>query len=296
MRAAQRARRDAFLDKIGTRPVVMGILNVTPDSFSDGTRFMAADAALSQAMRMWEEGADVIDVGGESTRPGALPVTEAEELARVQVVVAELGSREIPISIDTYKANIATRALELGAVLVNDVWGLQKDPAMADAIAAAEAAVVIMHNRAEKDAAIDIMADIRRFFAHSLALADKAGIPRTRIILDPGIAFGKTARQNVEVIARLGELMDFGCPILIGISRKRFLGSLVEGGIEGTPIGTIAASLAGCAAGASLFRVHNVAEHVAALKVFDAVWGARANMRRSHSGIANSKNEGETSR
>lgn len=280
MRAAQRAKRDAFLDKIGIRPVVMGILNVTPDSFSDGGRFIAADAAVSHATQMWEEGADIVDIGGESTRPGALPVTEAEEFARIQFILAELGNREIPISIDTYKANIAVRALDLGAVVVNDVWGLQKDPAMADAVAAAGAAVVIMHNRAEKDSTIDIIADIRRFFTHSLTLADKAGIPRTRIVLDPGIAFGKTARQNVEVIVRLRELMDFDCPILIGVSRKAFLGSLVEGAIESTPIGTIAASLAACAAGASLFRVHDVAEHVAALKVFHAVWGARGNLRR----------------
>ncbi|MGC1348494.1 MAG: dihydropteroate synthase [Xanthobacteraceae bacterium] len=280
MRAAQRAKRDAFLDKIGIRPVVMGILNVTPDSFSDGRRFIAADAALSHATQMWEEGADIVDIGGESTRPGALPVTEAEEFARIQFILAELGSREIPISIDTYKANIAVRALDLGAVVVNDVWGLQKDPAMADAVAAAGAAVVIMHNRAEKDSTIDIIADIRRFFTHSLTLADKAGIPRTRIVLDPGIAFGKTARQNVEVIVRLRELMDFDCPILIGVSRKAFLGSLIEGAIESTPFGTIAASLAACAAGASLFRVHDVAEHVAALKVFHAVWGARGNLRR----------------
>jgi dihydropteroate synthase len=280
MRAAQRAKRDAFLDKIGTRPVVMGILNVTPDSFSDGRRFIAADAALSHATQMWEQGADIVDIGGESTRPGALPITEAEEFARIQFILAELGNREIPISIDTYKANIAVRALDLGAVVVNDVWGLQKDPAMADAVAAAGAAVVIMHNRAEKDSTIDIIADIRRFFTHSLTLADKAGIPRTRIILDPGIAFGKTARQNVDVIVRLRELMDFDCPILIGVSRKAFLGSLIEGAIEGTPIGTIAASLAACAAGASLFRVHDVAEHVAALKVFHAVWGARGDRRR----------------
>jgi dihydropteroate synthase len=279
MRADQRAKRDAFLDKIGSRPVVMGILNVTPDSFSDGKRFMAADAALLHATRMWEEGADIIDVGGESTRPGARPVAEAEELARVLFVLAELGDREVPISIDTYKANVASRALELGAIAVNDVWGLQKDPAMAGVVAAAGAAVVIMHNRVAKDAAIDIMADIRRFFTHSLTLADKAGIPRARIILDPGIAFAKTARQNVEVIARLGELRDFGCPILVGISRKAFLGSLVEGGIEATPIGTIAASLAAFAAGASLFRVHDVADHVAALKVFHAIGCQRASLR-----------------
>jgi len=272
MRADQRARRDEFLDKIGTRPVVMGILNLTPDSFSDGGRFVSMEAALSHAGRMATEGCDIIDVGGESTRPGTLPVAEAEELARVESVLAELaGTLDVALSIDTYKANVAVRAVELGAILVNDVWGLHQDPAMADAVAATEAAVVVMHNRAEKDASIDIIADIRRFFARSLALANKAGIAQSRIILDPGIAFGKTARQNVEVIARLCELMDFGCPILVGVSRKAFLGSLIDGGIEAQLIGTIAANLAAFAAGASLFRVHDVAEHIAALRVFHAI-------------------------
>ena len=272
MRADQRARRDAFLRKIGSRPVVMGILNLTPDSFSDGGRFVGAEAALTHAKRMVAEGADIIDIGGESTRPGALPVGEVEELARIEAVLGELADTlDIPFSVDTYKSNVAARAVELGAILVNDVWGLQKDPAMATAVAAAEAAVVVMHNRAEKDPALDVIADIQRFFARSLGLADRAGIPQSRIILDPGIAFGKTARQNVEVIARLGELAEFGRPILIGVSRKKFLGSLIEGGVEGQLIGTIAASLGAFAAGASLFRVHDVAEHVAALKVFDAI-------------------------
>ena len=272
MRAEQCAKRDAFLAKIGVRPVVMGILNLTPDSFSDGNQFMTADAALSHARRMAAEGCDIVDVGGESTRPGALAVPEGEELARVEHVLGALGRSELPFSIDTYKASVAARAVELGAVLVNDVWGLQSDPAMARTVATSEAAIVIMHNRAQKDAAIDIVADIRRFFAGSLMLADKAGIPRSRIILDPGIAFGKTALQNVEVITRLGDLLDFGSPILVGVSRKRFLGSLVEGGIDGTLVGTIAASLAALAGGASLFRVHDVAEHVAALRVFHTIW------------------------
>lgn len=272
MRADQRARRDAFLDKVGRRPVVMGILNLTPDSFSDGGRFVAVEAALAHAERMSLDGCDIIDVGGESTRPGAAAVSVAEELARVEVVLSELTrTLDVPLSIDTYKSIVAARAVEHGAVVINDVWGLQKDPAMADTVAEAEAAAVIMHNRVEKDPSIDIMADIRRFFVQSLALADKSGIPRSRIILDPGIAFGKSARQNVEVMARLGELKEFGCPIMVGVSRKKFLGSLIEGGIEGELIGTIAASLAACAAGASLFRVHDVAEHVAALKVFHAV-------------------------
>jgi dihydropteroate synthase len=272
MRAEQRARRDAFLEKIGTRPLIMGILNLTPDSFSDGGRFVAADAALAHAAAMAAAGCDIIDVGGESTRPGAVPVTEAEELARVEALLAELAARlEIPLSIDTYKANVAARAIELGVVLVNDVWGLQKDPAMANAVAAGEAAVVIMHNRADKDAALDILAEIRRFFARSLELAEIARIPRSRIILDPGIAFGKTARQNAEVLARLGELADFGCPIMVGLSRKTFLGSLVEGGVEGQLIGTIAANLVAAMHGASIFRVHDVAEHVVAFKVLDTI-------------------------
>jgi dihydropteroate synthase len=276
MRAEQYAKRDALLAKIGVRPVVMGILNLTPDSFSDGNQFMTTDAALAHAARMAAEGCDIVDVGGESTRPGALAIPEAEELARVEHVLAALGRSQVPFSIDTYKARVAARAIELGAVLVNDVWGLQKDSAMAGAIAAAEAAIVIMHNRAEKDAAIDIVADIRRFFTRSLMLADQAGIRRTRVILDPGIAFAKTARQNVEVVTRLNELLDFGCPILIGVSRKTFLGSLIEGGVESTLAGTVAASLAALAGGASLFRVHDVAEHVAALRVFHTIWTRKA--------------------
>jgi dihydropteroate synthase len=272
MRAAQRAKRDAFLDQIRMRPVVMGILNLTPDSFSDGGRFVAREAALSHAKRMAADGCDIIDIGGESTRPGAVSVTEAEELARVEAVLGELAATvDTPLSIDTYKADVAARAVELGAILVNDVWGLQRDPGMAEAVAAVEAAVVVMHNRTEKNPDIDIIADIRDFFARSLAQAKDAGIPQSRVILDPGVAFGKTARQNVEVIARLPELLDFGCPILIGVSRKAFLGSLSENKIEAQLVGTIAACLAAYANGAALFRVHDVAEHVAALKVFDII-------------------------
>jgi dihydropteroate synthase len=272
MRADRRAKRDAFLAKIGTRPVVMGILNLTPDSFSDGGRFLAAEAALLHAREMAAAGCDIVDVGGESTRPGAAPVAEVDEVGRIEPVLTRLADAlDVAISIDTYKSGVATRALDLGAVVVNDVWGLQKDPAMAETVATAEAAVVIMHNRVDKDASIDIIADIKRFFAHSLALAAAAGIARSHIILDPGIAFGKTARQNVEVVVRLRELMEFGCPILVGCSRKKFLGSLVDGGTEAELIGTVAANLAACAAGASLFRVHDVAEHVAALKVFHAI-------------------------
>jgi dihydropteroate synthase len=272
MRAEQRARRDGFLKKIGRHPIVIGILNLTPDSFSDGGRYMTAETALSQAKKMAAQGCDIIDVGGESTRPGASPISENEELARIEPIFAELASQlEVPLSIDTYRSKIAARAVELGSILINDVWGLQRDPAMAETIAAAEAAVVIMHNRTEKDAAIDIMDDIKKFLSHSLELAEAVGIPRSRIIVDPGVAFGKTARQNLEVLRRLGELTEFGCPILIGTSRKAFLGSLSEGKIEAQLIGTIATTLAAYAAGASLFRVHDVGEQVAALKVFHTI-------------------------
>jgi dihydropteroate synthase len=275
MRAEQRARRDAFLAKIGTRPIVMGVLNLTPDSFSDGGQYVTMEAALSRAKQMAAEGCDIIDIGGESTRPGASVIAEGEELARIESIFGELALRvEVPLSIDTYKSKIAARAVELGCILINDIWGLQNDPAMARTVAATEAAVVIMHNRTEKDSAIDIIADIRRFFTRSLALADDAGIPRSRIIVDPGVAFGKTARQNVEVLRRLGELGEFGCPILVGTSRKAFLGSLSEGQIEAQLIGTVASTLAACAAGADLFRVHDVGEQVAALKIFHTLRSA----------------------
>ena len=273
MRADQRARRDAFLSLIGTRPVVMGVLNVTPDSFSDGGLFQPPDAAVAQAGKMIGEGADIIDVGAESTRPGAVAVCETDELARLEPVVAALAERGVTLSVDTYKAATAARAVALGAILINDVWGLQRDPAMAETVAASEAAVVVMHNRAEKDRALDIVADMRRFFDRSLARAAAAKIPDERIILDPGIGFAKTSQQNIDAVRRLGELRDYGRPILIGVSRKKFLGQWSGNGAEGERAGTIAACLAAAAAGASLFRVHDVAEHVAALNVFHAIHG-----------------------
>ena len=271
MRADQRARRDAFLSRIGTRPLVMGVLNVTPDSFFDGGLFQAAGAAAAHARAMAEDGADIIDIGVESTRPGAVPVSAMDEWARLKPVLAALSDFATPLSVDTSKAEIAARAVEHGAVLVNDVWGLQRDPKMAGTVARAEAAVVIMHNRADKDRDLDIVADIRRFFDRSLALARAAGIPDAYIILDPGIGFGKTSGQNIEAIARLRELADYGRPILVGVSRKKFLGRTAGTGAEGERIGTVAAALAAAAAGASLFRVHDVADHVDALQVFHAV-------------------------
>ena len=271
MLPAARTKRDAFLAAIGSRPLIMGVLNVTPDSFFDGGRFVASRDAIDHIGRMIADGCDIVDIGGESTRPGANPVDEAEEIARLDRVLAVVTTFDVPMSIDTTKAAVAAHALSYGVVLVNDVWGLQKDPRMADVVAEAEAAVVIMHNRAEKDESIDIIGDIRSFFERSLAIAAQAGILKRRIILDVGIGFAKSSRQNREVIRRLGELKNYGLPLMVGASRKRFLGSLTGDGIEGTLSGTLAASLAAVAAGAAIVRVHDLAEHAAALRVFRAI-------------------------
>lgn len=269
-------QRDAFLAALAARPLTMGILNVTPDSFSDGGRFAAHDAAFAQALRMEREGADILDIGAESTRPGHTPLSEAEETERLAGIFERIAAAtSAPVSIDTTKAGVARWACARGASVVNDVWGLQKDPGMADAVAETGAALIMMHNRVEKDAGIDIMSDLRRFFDRSLALADRAGVPRSRILLDPGNGFGKTPRQNLEVISRLGELADYGLPILLGVSRKSFLSQFIEGGTEARLFGTIGANLAGLASGARVFRVHDVREHVEAMRVYAAILATR---------------------
>jgi dihydropteroate synthase len=274
-RSPMTARRDRFLGLIGARSIVMGILNITPDSFSDGGKFQSAEAAIAQARKLASEGADIIDVGAESTRPGHTPVPVEAELARLEPVLGRLiDSVEAPFSIDTTKARVARRAAELGVSVINDVWGLQRDPAMADTVAETGAAVVVMHNRDGVDPDLDIVSDMRRFFDHSLHLADKAGIPRHRIMLDPGIGFGKTKQQNLEALRGLSALKDFGLPILVGVSRKSLFGELLATSVEARLIGTLAANLAAAAKGASIFRVHDPAEHVAAFKVFDAIESA----------------------
>ncbi len=266
-------RRDAFLGLIGAKPVIMGILNVTPDSFSDGGRFQSLDVALAQARKLVAGGADIIDVGAESTRPGHTPVPLDEEWRRLEPLLAPLLAEvAAPFSIDTTKAEIARRAVALGVCVVNDVWGLQKDPAMADVVAESGSAVVLMHNRDDIDPDLDVEADLSRFFVRSLALADRAGIPRAHILLDPGIGFGKNKAQNLKALALTGALRAaFGLPILIGVSRKRLFGDLLGAGVEGRLIGTLAANLTTLARGAAVFRVHDAAEHAAAFKVFDAI-------------------------
>jgi dihydropteroate synthase len=259
------------------RPLIMGVLNVTPDSFSDGGRFLQPAAAIEQAHRLVAEGADIVDVGAESTRPygGAVPVTleqERERLARILPAVIELG---VPVSIDTLKAPIATWALDAGAAIVNDVWGLQRDPDMARVVADHGAPVIIMHNRESADPSIDILADVSEFFARSLEIAAKAGIARDRIVLDPGIGFGKTPEQSVACIARLGEWSNFNLPLLVGASRKRFIDSIVRSQPMERLGGSLAAHLYAAEHGAAIIRVHDVGPTVQALAVAGAIGRAR---------------------
>jgi dihydropteroate synthase len=266
----------ARLVKTG-RTVVMGILNVTPDSFSDGGQFLAPEFAIAQAKRMIAEGADIIDIGAESTRPygDAVPVPATEELARLEPILPVLNELGTPLSIDTMKAEIAAWALDAGAVVVNDVWGLQRDSDMARVISERDASVVIMHNREAADPAIDIMADIEAFFARSLEIAERAAIARERIVLDPGIGFGKTQTQSMIAIAQLARLKSFGLPLLVGASRKRFIDTVIPSSPDRRVGGSIASHLLAIENGAAIVRVHDVAETVQALRVTDAIRGMR---------------------
>ena len=260
------------------RPLVMGILNVTPDSFSDGGRFLDPVLAIAQARRMAAEGADIIDIGAESTRPygSAVSVTLEEELARLEPVLPHLTRMGTAISIDTMKAKVAAWALDAGATMVNDVWGLQRDPDMARLVAERSVPVVIMHNRDAAEAAIDIMADIEAFFARSLAIADRAAIAREHIVLDPGIGFGKTPEQSLLVLARLDRLKAFGLPLLVGASRKRFIDKVSPSPPDRRLGGSLAAHLRAVTHGARIIRAHDIAETVQALKVATAIEGAGA--------------------
>jgi dihydropteroate synthase len=254
-------------------PAVMGVLNVTPDSFSDGGRFLAPERALAQAQRLVAEGADILDVGAESTRPygGAEPVSADEEMARLRPVLTEVVSLGTPVSIDSMKSQVVAFALDAGAVIANDVWGLQRDGGMAPLVAERNVPIIIMHNRDSADPAIDIMQDISRFFARSLAIAAKAGIPDAHIVLDPGIGFGKTPEQSMTALARLDELQSFGLPLLVGASRKRFIAAVVPSEPQERLGGSIAAHLIAARRGARIVRTHDVAETVQALRVAAAI-------------------------
>jgi len=252
-------------------PAVMGVLNVTPDSFSDGGQFTAPESALAQVRRMVAEGADIIDIGAESTRPyGSEPISAEEELARLRQVLPDvvLG---VPVSIDSMKSTVVAWALDHGAVIANDIWGLQRDPGMAGLVAERQVPVIIMHNRDSADPAIDIMKDIAAFFARSLDIAAKAGVSPGKIVLDPGIGFGKTPEQSMIALARLHELQSFGMPLLVGASRKRFISTVTPSEPQQRLGGSIAAHLIAAQGGARIIRAHDVAETVQALRVAAAI-------------------------
>jgi dihydropteroate synthase len=253
-------------------PAVMGVLNVTPDSFSDGGQFATPERALAQARRMIDEGADIIDIGAESTRPyGSEPISADEELQRLKPVLSEVVALGVPVSIDSMKSAVVAWALDQGAVIANDVWGLQRDPAMAGLVAAREVPVIIMHNRDSADPAIDIMKDIAAFFARSLDIAAKGGVSPGKIVLDPGIGFGKTAEQSMIALARLSELQSFGLPLLVGASRKRFISTVAPSEPQERLGGSIAAHLIAAQAGARIIRTHDVSETVQSLQVAAAI-------------------------
>jgi dihydropteroate synthase len=259
------------------RPLVMGVLNITPDSFSDGGRYLDPQAAIVHARRLAAEGADILDVGAESTRPygGAVRISLEEERARLAPLLSDVGALGVPVSIDTLKAAIAAWALDLGAAIVNDVWGLQGDADMARVVAEHQAPVVIMHNRMSVDPAIDIVAEVTDFFRRSLDIAARAGIPRQRIVLDPGIGFGKTAEQSLTCIARLDAWREFGVPLLVGASRKRFIHSIAPSEPMDRLGGSLAAHLLAVENGATIVRVHDVAATAQALAVASAIRRAR---------------------
>lgn len=255
------------------RPLIMAILNVTPDSFSDGGAFNEVNAAVTQAKRCVEEGADIIDIGAESTRPGAKPVSAEEELARVLPVLSALKNELTkPISIDTYKAQVAKAAIENGASIINDVWGLQRDKQMADVAAQTDAQVIIMHNRFDgANENIDILNDMDRWFDTSLALAKKSGIRDENITLDPGIGFGKTFKQNLIVLAHLKRLKNHGYPVLMGLSRKRFIGAILNVEADQRLFGTLSANLSSIMDGVDAIRVHDVKPHREAIDIWMAI-------------------------
>ena len=261
------------------RTLIMGIVNVTPDSFSDGGDFFDTAVAIRHAQQLAAEGPDIVDLGGESTRPGHQPVGLEEEQRRVLPVIEALApSLPVPISIDSYRADTARKALAAGARIINDVWGLQRDPEMARVAADHDCDVVAMHNRESIDASLDIIDEFRRFFDRTIALAQAAGLREDRLVLDPGIGFGKSWEQNMDALRRVAELKAFGFRVLVGASRKSFLRRVL--GEDVAPkdrlFGTLAAHAAAVAGGADIIRAHDMKAHVDAIRTLDALWRASA--------------------
>lgn len=267
--------------RIGARPLVLGIVNVTPDSFSDGGRHASAEAAVRHGLDLVEQGADLLDVGGESTRPGSAPVSLAEELARVVPVVAGLAARTtVALSVDTSKAEVARRCLGAGAHIINDVTALTGDPAMPEAVREAAAGVILMHMQGTpatmqiNPAYVDVVNDLARFFEERLRAAAAAGIGPERVVLDPGIGFGKTVEHNLTLLARLGEFQRLGRPVCLGVSRKGFLGRVLNRPVDQRLAGSLAAVCFAQARGAvQVVRVHDVAATRDAVTLIAALTG-----------------------
>jgi dihydropteroate synthase len=270
---------------LGDCTLIMGVLNVTPDSFSDGGRFLDPQKAIDHALEMEDAGADVLDIGGESTRPGSLGISAEEELARVVPVLEGLRGRlKIPISIDTQKSKVAEVAVRLGAEILNDVTALRTDPMLAEIARRHRLPMILMHMRGEprtmqkKPFARDILRDVMKGLRAALSRAKKAGLSAKQIILDPGIGFGKSYAQNFELVARLPELARLGCPLLIGTSRKGFLGHALGGAPEDQRIwGTAATLTASILGGAHMVRVHDVSEMVQVARVADRILNPEGN-------------------
>ncbi len=258
--------------ELGPKSRIMGILNVTPDSFSDGGRFDQFETALSQARAMMKQGADIIDVGGESTRPGAEPVDAAMEQERVIPVIETLAREcDILISVDTYRAETAELAVKAGASIINDVWGFQKDPNIAPMAANLGAGVCAMHTGRERQRDSNVVKDQTDFLGKSLEIMKSAGIAEEAIVLDPGFGFAKDPHENIQLLARFGELHQLGYPLLCGTSRKRFIGHYTGRDADNRDIGTAATSVVARMKGSAVFRVHDVAANADALAIADAV-------------------------
>ncbi len=254
-------------------PLIMGIINVTPDSFSDGGQFDEEDKALAHAKLLAAEGAHILDIGGESTRPGAQVVGIEEELNRIKPAITAIASAELgtAISIDTYKAKVAAAALKAGAHIVNDVWGLQREPDIAKAAAEHQAPVIVNHWEKSIPADIDLLDAMKRFFDRSIEIALQAGLSDKHIILDPGIGFGKSFEDNLVILNRLEEICAWGYPLLMGTSRKSFIGKLLDKEPQDRLFGTIASNVIAQMKGAHIFRVHDVEAHLDALKITQAI-------------------------
>lgn len=263
---------------LGATPLLMGVVNVTPDSFSDGGLFADPAVAVAHGLKLAGQGADIIDIGGESTRPGHSRLDAESELARVLPVIAGIAAGStVPTSIDTYKAEVAEAALEAGAAIVNDVWGCQREPAIASVAARHGAPMVLMHNRDSIEPGLDILAEVLRFLEKSIAIATAAGVPRAQLVVDPGIGFGKTPEQNLALIEQLDRLpAELGCPVLLGASRKSTLGLVTGKTVAAERVAaSIAAHLYGVMRGAAIIRAHDIDEHADALKVWAAIRRAR---------------------